>query len=266
MSAPWNANRVIVLVGALVQLAAVAIFVAVTGAPEDAAAFLPGILAGVALAFFAPAWMYLVAGVLLALFPLVVLFVFGAYAGLLHPGAGIDATALLMLAVGALLGLVGGIAGFVQARGRRAPSARETLRTPQGLVAALLVALAAGMALSNALAESDYRLVGASSANNVVPDETIQMSTTGAAFAPQLVEVPVGKLVALRITNGDPFAHTFTYEADGEERTSIIPPKGETTLYFKRDAPQTIAFWCAPHSGGKGDRAEGSMWGDLQVA
>lgn len=262
----WNANRVIVLAGALVSLAAIALFVVATGAPEQVVPFVPGVLAGLAIAFFAPAWMYLVAGLLLAAFPLVVIVVFGAYEAFLHPGAGLDANALTLLAVGALFGLVGGIAGFVQVRRKAAPGARETLRTPQGLVSALVLALAAGMMLSSTLAAADYRTLGALPASSVVADETIQMSTTGAAFAPQSLDVPVGKLVALRITNGDPFAHTFTYHAADGERNAIIPPNGETTLYFKFDAPQTIHFWCAPHSSGADDTMEGSMWGDMQVA
>ena len=264
MAHPWNVNRVLVLAGAVVSLVAVAVFIA-TGAPvEQAVPLLPGIVAGLVLAAYAPAWMYLVAGIGVAAFPLLVILVFGAYEAILHPVSGVEGMAITLLALGAVLALVGGVAGFVQARRQTAPPARDLLRAPQGLAGLALVAFTAGLLLSATWATADSRLVATSPASMVVPDETIRLVTTGATFAPKEVEIPVGKLVALRIENDDAMVHTFTYHVDGQERTSVIPANSEMDLYFKFDAPQTLHYWCAPHSGGASDDGSG-MVGTLVV-
>ena len=266
MGHPWNVNRILVLAGAAVCLAAVLIFLG-TGAPaEQAIPLVPGIVVGLVLAAYAPAWMYLVAGIATAAFPLLVIAVFGAYQAIIHPVSGVEGAAITMLGLGAVLALVGGVAGFVQARGKTAPPPRDLLRAPQGLAGVLLVALTAGLLLSGTWATADSRLVATAPASLIVPDETIRMSTTGAAFAPMEVKIPVGKLVALHIVNDDAMVHTFTYHVDGVERNSIIPANSEMDLHFKFDRPTTIHFWCAPHSGGAADDgSSGGMVGDIVV-
>ena len=264
MAHPWNVNRILVLAGAATCLAAVAIFVGAGAPTEQVVPLLPGIVLGLVLAAYAPSWMYLVSGIGTAVFPLLVIGVFGAYEAILHPVSGIEGSAVTLLGLGAVLCLVGGVAGFTQARRKSAPHARDLLRAPQGLAGVLLAALTAGLLLSGAWATADSRLVATTPASLIVPDETIRLVTTGAAFAPKEVTIPLGKLVALHVENGDAMVHTFTYHADGVERTSVIPAKSEMDIHFRFDAPQTIHYWCAPHSGGAADDGTG-MVGTLVV-
>ena len=262
MAHPWNVNRVLVVSGAAIALAAVLVFLAAGAPAEQAIPLLPGIALGLALAAYAPAWMYLVSGIGTAAFPLLVILVFGAYAAIVHPVSGVEGSAITLLALGSVLTLLGGVGGFVQARGRTAPPARDLLRAPQGLVGIVLAALTAGLLLSGAWATADARLTATAPASMVVPDETVRVVTTGSAFAPKDIHIPVGKLVALRVENEDAIVHTFTYHVDGQERTSVIPAKSEMDILFKLDEPTTIRFWCAPHSGGAGDDGTG-MTGTL---
>jgi hypothetical protein len=66
--------------------------------------------------------------------------------------------------------------------------------------------------------------------------------------------------------NDDSALHTFTYHMDAREFEVTIPGGGSTKMLVKIDEPQTIHFWCAPHSGGAGDMEDDSMWGTLVVA
>lgn len=262
----WNVNRVVVLLGGLAALASLVVLLGPVGSPPQYSAPIAlGVVAALVLAFYAPAWMYLVAAVLLALFPVLVLFAFGASAAITHPGSGLEAAALIPLALSGALGLWGGIVGFVQARRGNAPDAKLFWRTPQGFVAGAIVALFAGLLVSATWADASLGEIMRHPATNAVPDQTIHVTTDGRMFAPRNVTIPVGKLVALHVTNGDPVVHTFAYELDGVRHESVIPARSAVDVLFKFDAPRTIHFWCAPHSGGYADRDPASMWGDLVV-
>src|ERR1051325_2172849 len=130
--APLNLNRLLVAYAGLFTLGAIALFASTgTSNPAQFAPLLPGAIAALVLLFYHSRWMYLVGGILVAAFPILVLFVFGAYEAIIHPGSGMEGYSLLLLLVAAVLGLVGGIVGFAQSRRGTAPPASALLRAPQ---------------------------------------------------------------------------------------------------------------------------------------
>lgn len=265
---PWNVNRLLVLAGAAcIPIALMLVSggdAASVASPESAPLFV-GVLAAIVLAFWQRAWLYLVAGILVAAFPLVITFVFGAYNAFLHPSSGLEGAGILFLVLGSALALTGGVAGFVQ--GRRAAQPPVTLRAPQALFALLATFLVFGMSITSGLAGSDVRALVVAPATNVVPDESVRVVLTGYTFAPREIRLEQDKLYALALENGDPASHTFTYhDAAGVERNTLIPPHSTVVIHMLFDAPQTIHFWCAPHSMGEGDMSEDSMVGTIVVA
>lgn len=267
----WNLNRALIMLGALFTLLGLLTAFAwdvkqvfgAMGAP-----FLVGVVAALVLAFWARPWLYLVTGILLAAFPLVVLFVFGAYAGIVHPGSGPEGIGLLLLLLGALLGLLGGVMGFIQGRKNAQPPVAAYHTAWPGVIALILIALVAGLALSGAWAGRDYRQLASFPTSHVEsPEANATLFLSGTQFAPRDLALPVGKLVALKLDNRDKVTHTFSYtDAAGQEHTTVMPGRTVTTVYFKFDTPQTIHFWCAPHSGGHDDMDPASMWGTMTVA
>ena len=265
---PWNVNRLLVLAGAACILIAIAIFSG--GSPakmfsQDTIPLFPGVLVALVLLFWQRPWLYLLAGVLVALFPLVILFVFGAFEAILHPSSGLEGGSLTVLLLAAILALTGGIAGFVQ--GRRAAQPPVSMAAPQAPFAIAVSGIVLGMVLVAGLAGSDVRALSTAPASNIVPDETMRVVLTGYAFAPRDIQLEQGKLYALELENGDASAHTFTYHAaDGTERNTVIPAHSTVTIHMRFTQPQTIHFWCAPHSMGAGDTSEDSMVGTMVVA
>lgn len=264
----WNLNRVLVVLAGAFALVAFAIFIGpAKGDLAQSSPVLLGTFAAVVLAFFAPAWMYLVAAILLALFPIVVLFVFGASGAITHPGSGLEGLALTFLLLSAALGLVGGIAGFVQARRGTAPPPSELGRAPQGVLAIAIFAFVAGLAVSSAWAESEVRDLATRPATSIAgTDATIRVTTDTHHFAPRNLTIPVGKLVDIHVTNHDPVVHTFSYVDGGVLHESVIPASSESDIYVKFDAARTIKFWCQPHSQGADDTEPNDMWGEMVVA
>lgn len=262
----WNLNRVIVMLGGLATALAVLVFVGLARSPpQEAAPLALGILGVVVLAFWAPAWMYLVAALLLAAFPILIIFVFGASAAITHPGSGLEGYGLTLLLLGALLGLVGGITGFIQARRNSAPGPKS-FGAPQGLVAIGIAALFLGLLVSSAWAGASLRDLSERPATHLASvDKTIHVTTDGHAWGPRTINLPLNQTVALHVTNGDPVVHTFTYRLEGALHDAFIPGQGTTDVILKFDKPQKIHFWCAPHSS-ETDTTETGMWGDLVVA
>lgn len=227
---------------------------------------LPGILAAVVLLFWQRPWFFLLSGFLLAAFPLVVLFVFGAYQGLLHPGAGAEGASLWLLLLAALLGLLGGIAGFVQGRRAAHAPAAHLLRAKHGITAFALAFVVVGALGTGALASADLRDMAERPAAHVeAPDDTVRVVLTGYTFAPKEIKIPAGKLVNLQVENGDAALHTFSYHLGGTLYQTPIPAGSTVTIPMKFETAQQIHVWCAPHSGGAEDMSEGSMWGTLVV-
>lgn len=267
MRAPFSLNRLLLLLAGVLQLVAIGIFVMVGGASvlAESAPLFVGPVAVLVVAFWAPRWMYLVAAFLVAAFPLVIMFVFGAYAAITHPGGGLESLSLTILLLSAIIGIIGGIAGFAQAR-RTEPRPSQFLRSGQGVSAALVAALFVGLMVSSVWAGETLRDVTINSANAVEPEETVRLIAQSYLFSPRDVTISAGKVVALQIDNKDAVLHTFAYKLGGVLHESVLPPTSQVNFYFKLDAPKTIQFWCSPHSSGEGDAAEESMVGTLKVA
>lgn len=266
MKHPWNLNRALVVLGALLVLVAFAI-VSIP-APEHMGMNVPlaagALLGGLLIAFTAPAWAYLVAALLIGGFPLVVALVF-AVGALEHPGGGYETAALFVLLMGALVAFIGGIWGFAQARSRTAPRVGAGMGAPQGAFAGLLIALLLGMILSNALATRDSVQFAKYPVSHVEsPDQTRTLRAAAVAFAPSPLEIPVGTLVDVLLINDDPIFHTLSYRLDGDVHTTLMPVGSEQHVYLKFDTPRTIHFWCDPHST-ETDDSEGGMYGDIVV-
>lgn len=262
----WNLNTLLTSLSSLSLLAGA--YLLLGGDLSQAAQVAPlilGIVPALVLLAWQRPWLYLVAGILLPAFPLVVLFVFGAYNALLHPGSGTEATGMWLIFLGALLGILGGVGGFVQGRrGGHAP-AGGILRARHGVVAFALVLLVLGSMATAQLAGADLRNVTERPAAHVEAEDTVRVVLTGYAFAPKEVRIPAGTLVNLQVENGDPAMHTFAYALDGVTYETPIPSGSVVTIPMKFDAPQQIHFWCSPHSGGPSDMGEDSMWGTLIV-
>lgn len=264
MKHPWDINRALIVLGALIILAAGGWFLLLHPSHMVQAPLVVGALLSLVIVFWAPAWMYLVAGLLASGLPLVVFFVFGAIAAVEHPGSGIETALITFVLAGAVVALLGGVLGFVQALRRRAPRAGEAMRAPQGAFAGLLLAMFVGMVLANGLATKDYLNAAASPISTIeAPEETRTLRAEGIAFAPNPLTIPAGKLVEIRVPNGDPVYHTLSYRYDGEVRTMVVPPGTEPRLWLKIDEPQTLHFWCDPHAGE--DHSGGDMFGEIVV-
>lgn len=263
----WNLNTLLTSLSALSLLLSTLLLVA--GDPAmigQAAPLFPGIVLALVLLFWQRPWFYLLTGILLAAFPLVVLFVFGAYNGLLHPGSGTEGMSLWLLLLAAILGLLGGIGGFVQGRrGAHAPAAHMT-RAGHGVAAFAAVCLVLGAIGTSALASADLRSITERPAAHIEADETVHVVLETYVFAPRDIAIPVGKLVNLEIENADPTLHTFAYMLDGVTYETPIPAGSTVTIPMKFDTAQEIHFWCSPHSGGAGDTSDDSMTGTLTVA
>lgn len=265
MGTDWNVNKI------LLMLATGSIVTAVLSLGTDFifserwVPFLPGVIAVAVLAFWTRPWLYLVAGALTATFPLVILFVFGAHAALMHPGVGADFVATLLLALAAVLALMGGVAGFVQGRRGTQPPGHGFVASSQGLAALLVLSLVAGAVLSSGLASADLRTMVTHSASNAVPDHIVELEMVDFEFSPKQVVIPAGEIVALKVKNSDKAFHTFTYMLEGERREMPIPGNTEVTILLRFAEPQAIHFWCAPHAAGEHDVSENAMWGTLVV-
>lgn len=265
----WNLHRVFVMVALVANVLAILahfrfdFMTLVAGLPEVAPA-LPGVVFGIVLAYFARPWVYLTAGLLNAILPLMVLFVFGALATLGSPGAGSDYQSSLLLAVGLVFSLWGGIAGFVATRKGDAIPLRQSPATRSGMAAMAAIALVLGASFSG-FAASEQMRAATGAAFDVVPDETVTVVMKDFMFAPREVTIPAGKLVELVIDNQDSTMHTFTYTANGRDVDVTLVGGVKTSVLVKIDTPQTIPFWCTPHSGGADDDGEG-MVGTVIVA
>lgn len=272
MQSTWNLNRALVIAGSICVLLALFAFGGWTVggvakiAPEAAPAA-PGFLFAILLAFYARPWVYLTAGILNAVLPLMVLLIFGGYTALIEPIAGFETQSILFLVLALVLSLVGGIAGFVQGRRGAQPHLRDALRTRHGLWSTLFVVLVAGMFVASSLASAAVREQAAAGGGyDLVADEVVTLSTENFQFAPRTLDIPAGKLVEIAITNKDTGGHTFTYVLGGKTYDHPLPGGATTKVLVRFDTPQSIPFWCKPHSNGEGDTAEDSMTGTMVVA
>lgn len=268
----WNLNRLLVIAGAASVLFALFAFAGWTVAgvlkvvPEAAPA-LPGFAFAILLAIYARPWVYLTAGILNCVLPLMVLFIFGGYTAIIEPISGFESQSILFLLLGLVLSLTGGIGGFVQGRRGAQTPLVGAMRSRTGLLTALFVVLVAGMFLASTLASAAVRAqASAGGAYDVVADQTVTLSTEDFQFSPRSIEVREGKLVEIAIANKDTGGHTFTYAVGGKTYDHPLPGGATTKVLVRFDGAQTIPFWCKPHSDGEGDTSPDSMTGTIVVA
>ncbi|HET6404659.1 MAG TPA: cupredoxin domain-containing protein [Candidatus Thermoplasmatota archaeon] len=271
-AAPWNLNRLLVVLGSFSVLLAGFAFVGwsltgFAGALLEFVPALPGWIFAIVLAFYARPWVYLAAGILNAVLPLMVLLLFGAIFGLTQPLAGPEYQSVMLLLIGLVFSLWGGISGFVQGRKDAHTPLAGALSTPKGAGSALLAIFLLGALVTSGMASSAVKdMIETGSTYNVVPEETRTLTTAHFVFEPRELQIPVGKLVEVRITNADAAGHTFTYEAGGRTFDTYLPGGATTKVLLRFDEPQRIPFWCKPHSAGAGDADPESMTGMLVVA
>jgi plastocyanin len=172
--------------------------------------------------------------------------------------SGLGAKNLPMFAFGATViltavtALVAGIAAAVQ--NYRLPA--EARRAPRALAALLTLALGlllGGMAIVALPRHAANAGVGADIAA-ALPVQPISVFEGGE------IRIKAGEIVAVRLANSDPVAHSF----DVDELNIHAPMAAgeETVAIFKAAAPGEYTFYCAPHY----DKASGQgMHGTLIV-
>lgn len=235
-------------------LVAVAPLVVVAVDPDAAPFVLPiTVLAGVG-AFLAHrfgTWSKVVAAVL-GVLALVGTMGGPAAIGLRRPDSVFDFVPAWMLALGAVLAIVGGLTGSLAQRRGRAPDLRAVRRGALGTLGVLAVL---------------------SAATSVVVDDTIDEALLSGAtvvelsesvFTPTTVAVAAGEQVRLAIRNSGSVIHTFTMDRYGIDVE--LAPGSERLVEFTATGDGLQQFWCRPHSEVEADGRRDGMVGDLQVA
>lgn len=146
---------------------------------------------------------------------------------------------LFLLLPTMLVGVVAGLAATVQ-NYRHAPGERHA---PRWLTPALCIM--AGLALGAA----GLHIVAAAPQSAGVSAETLAtlpaLSTRNFIFEPGEIRVKAGELVALRLANADPEAHSF--DVDELDLHVLMPPGQDAVALFRPTGPGTYTFYCAPH-------------------
>lgn len=80
-----------------------------------------------------------------------------------------------------------------------------------------------------------------------VADQTINLSTDGMAFDPNLIVVPAGGTVAFVMTNPDRIPHDLTIDDFNGERVNVeVQPRSEVNFFFTiPDSPGDVRFYCS---------------------
>lgn len=157
-----------------------------------------------------------------------------------------------LVVVGGAAGLVGGIAGFVDAR-------RGLFGTPRWAgFGATLVLLAAGFLVGTLVATAGMRFSETPAPADVAltPDATLDVGLADFAFAPEDVQIPANQIVLLRLSNTDPEPHTFTVDALGID---VEVASGKTAEVWLEAPAGTYPVYCRPHSDVSGDEPEGMV-------
>jgi plastocyanin len=213
----------------------------------------PGLL-GVLLPWRFARWGF-VLPVLLAL-ALLFLLAPGLPLTLAHPEAGTDFAMVVLVAVGAGMGAIGGVASIIQswrksARVGASPAQRRALQIILGLTALVLVVSAVLSVLAHTTLAPEVR-AGAT---------PVQMHEF--QFTTQQVNAQAGQTVRLAVKNDDTTLHTFTLPEAG---INIVVPAGtERLIEFQAPAAGTYTWFCIPHSSASASGRTG-MTGKLIVA
>lgn len=230
-------------------------------APDVAPMFLPALVGAALLAWRTRAWTFALAGLLMSLPPLLVLFGFGAVAILGKPAMGLEFTGLLFLVLAFVLAAPASIAGVRRMR-RGEPPAQPGLRVGATvLTAAFLV----GAMVTGALASADLSASGGGAGYDFTPDLRATVVAQDFAFPQEPLRIPAGTITEVVLENRDGAFHTFTYQVGGTTYNHDVAGGATARFLVKFDAPGSIQYWCEPHSGGAPGAKQG-MVGTVVVA
>lgn len=248
----WSLYRVLVvasvvpLVTALILEFGFGVEVATMGAPA-----LPGIVFALLLVGLDRGWVYLTAGVLMSVLPLMVLFVFGALPGLSDPTAGRSFASLMALLLTLVLALGGGVGGFVAKRRGEHRPVGDALRSRVGVATVVLTVFLVASALTGVASGIRVKeMISDAGGYDFAVDTTVPVTMADFAFAPASITVPSGQIVEIKVTNEDTAFHTFTYAVGGKTYNHDVPGGSESGFLVKFAEPGTVLFWCVPHSAG----------------
>lgn len=263
-------ERTLILLGYLLILLAVVLIsgghvLDAMGFPPVPIALVLGAASLGALFWKGKPWTYLTAGIVVSLLPLMILLTSGIPA-LANPLTGGEFQATFALLGTLLLALPAGILGFARTRRGGVPvSPRVALRNPQGAFAlAVLALLAGGLLVSGASTSAVKELAASGGGYDFVPAVSVVLDVSDHAFPTEPIKVKAGELTELVLVNHDPAFHTFTYEVGGKTYHHDLLAASTTRFLVKFDEAGTVAFWCAPHSGGAADDGTG-MVGQIVV-
>lgn len=215
--------------------------------------FIPSIL-GILLPWLVGRWAVIVP-VVLALALLALLAPMLPYA-LAHPEAGLEFVAITWLALGAVVGVAGGVASLVQWRRR---TARPGATRAQRQTLAILLTLPALLAVIG----FGTWLAARTTLTPAERGDAVGVNMRDSTYS--LAELPVqtGATVRLAVSNQDAGAHTFTLPEAGVD--VFIPPGAERLVEFQAPAAAGAYTWfCIPHVAQTENGPEG-MTGTLRV-
>lgn len=257
----WSLHRALVvasvvpLVTALLLEFGFSLDILMMGAPA-----IPGIVFALLLVGLDRGWVYLTAGILMSVLPIMVLFLFGAVAGLVDPTAGRSFAALMALILTLVLALAGGIGGFLAKRRGQHRPVGDALRSRLGIAAVVFTVFLVASGLTGVASGIRVKdIVSGAGGYDFAVDTTVPVTMTDFAFVPTSITVPSGEIVEIKVTNEDTAFHTFTYAVGGKTYNHDFPGGSESGFLVNFAEPGTILFWCAPHSAGADSKVgEGS--------
>lgn len=264
----WTIGRLSIVVAFFLTVAAALLFHnfdVVSAAAQEGIFLAPALVFTVVLFFLARPWVYLTAGILVSVLPLLVLFVFGGILGLAQPAHGNESLSLYLLLPALLLALPAGILGFAKGRKNRfQPLVRGGWRSNQGVYTVAIAALFVGVLVASAFASEAAREAVASGGYDFAAAARVTFATQDFVFAPNSVSVGRGVITELEVENRDAALHTFTYEKGGTEYSHDLLGGATSRFLVRFDDAGAVKFWCNPHSDGAADTGEG-MVGTLTV-
>lgn len=250
----WPFARFLLVAGFVAELIALALFVGPS--PSNAVFVVPFlapilILCGLAM-WKGHAWMYLGAGISLAIFPILVL----AFSvdSFVNPLLGPVFAAGMFLVLALFLGLPTGVWVFSHRKAPPTPmSAREGLRTRYGILTVLVGGIVLGAALAGEAAHlSATSGGGITSGADLAPQANVTVTAENFFFVPSNVSLPAGKVVEVTVVNKDNALHTLTYTVykgtpDEKTYSHNLLPSSTTKFTMLVSTPGTVHFWCVPH-------------------
>jgi plastocyanin len=171
--------------------------------------------------------------------------------GLFAPGSFFDFVPGLLVMPGAILAIVGSIAGIVATnRGKAAASPAEGEKKTVRTVLAVVGVLTVVSAVVTFMGQDD---IDASEADLTVTLSDFEFDKASYTFEP-------GSTVLVK--NDDPFLHTFTIEElDIDE---VLTPGKDILVEVPEEGGDYVLF-CQPHTSDPEDPSDDDMWADLTI-